>query len=340
MAKKIFRACALVALAVLGFAGCSPAGSSEKISVVTTVFPLYDWAREVVGGESNRVTVTFLADNGVDLHSYQPTTSDLGKILKCDLFVHVGGVSDAWVESALKQPGGNPRRRILNLIEALGDAVKEEQTVEGMEHHEHDHGHAHAHAHAEGHHEEGHHHGEKEMDEHVWLSLRIAKTCALKLAEELASVDPEHAESYRANAKAYAQRLDALDDKYAEAVRAAPAKTLLFADRFPFRYLVDDYGLKYFAAFEGCSAETAASFKTVAFLAGKLKEHNLPAVLVIEGATHRVADSVVNASGLKVPVLAVDSLQSTTSKDAANGVTYLGAMEKNLESFRKALGTK
>jgi len=324
--KTMCRAGALVALVALGCVGCAPSGATDRLSVVTTVFPVYDWAREVVGGESNRVEVSFLASRGVDLHSYQPSVSDLGKIHTCDLFVHVGGPSDAWVASAVKGAAGNPKRRTLNLLQALGDAVKEEQTVEGMQRHDHDPDHDHGH--------------EKEIDEHVWLSLRLAKTCARRLAEELAAVDPGRAETYRANAAAYAGKLDALDARYAAAVREASVKTLLFADRFPFRYLVDDYGLAYFAAFEGCSAETAASFKTVSFLAEKLKAGNLPAVLVIEGSDHRVADAVVRAAGRAVPVRAVDSLQATTARDAAAGATYLGAMEKNLETFRAALGLR
>ena len=318
---------ALLALTVPGISGCAPADAPLRVSVVTTVFPVYDWAREVVGGESNRVTVSFLANRGVDLHSYQPTVSDLGKIQTCDLFVHVGGSSDAWVASALQGTGANPKRRVLNLLQALGAAVKEEQVVEGMQRHDHD--------------SDGEHgHSEKEMDEHVWLSLRLAQTCAQRLAEELAAVDPDHAETYRANAKAYARKLAALDARYTAVVLSAPVKTVLFADRFPFRYLVDDYGLAYFAAFEGCSSETAASFKTVSFLAEKLKEKNLPAVLVIEGDDHRVAEAVVRAAGREVPVLAVNSLQSMTARKAAAGETYLGVMAKNLETLQTALGLR
>ena len=177
------------------------------------------------------------------------------------------------------------------------------------------------------------------MDEHVWLSLRCAARLCQTITAKLAQLDPEHAAEYQANYKAYVAKLAALDGRYATMVKSAPRKILLFGDRFPFRYLAEDYGLTCFAAFSGCSAETEASFKTIAFLAGKVDELKLPAVVVLENRHHKIAETVVKTAKSKgVKIIAVDSLQSSTSRDAAKGKTYLGAMEKNLAAVRTALG--
>ena len=188
-----------------------------------------------------------------------------------------------------------------------------------------------------GHHH--HHHGEAEKDEHVWLSLRHAKTLSAVLADKLAKLDPQNASVYKNNAKAYGAKLSQLDKEYAKAVKAASVNTLLFCDRFPFRYLVDDYGLSYYAAFSGCSAESEASFETVAFLSKKVDELNLNTVLTIENSNGKLPDTVIknSASKRERAVLAMDSMQATTAKDIAGGATYLGIMEKNLEVLKAAL---
>lgn len=317
--KKIITHILLLALLL----ACIPAcGTAEQttLRVVTTIFPLYDWARELAR-DMDGVELTLLLDSGVDLHSFQPTAQDIMKIATCDVFVYVGGESDDWVADALRE-AVNPNLRAINLLEALGDAAKAEETVEGME--------------AEEEEEEG---DEVEYDEHIWLSLRNAAALVPAIAEALSSAAPDRADAFAANAAAYVERLRALDEAYAEAVAAAPLRTVLFADRFPFRYLADDYGLQYYAAFSGCSAETEASFETVVFLAGKVDELNLPAVLTIEGGDHRIAETVVAATQAKsAAVLTMDSLQGTTGKDAEEGITYLGVMEHNLEALKQALG--
>ena len=184
----------------------------------------------------------------------------------------------------------------------------------------------------------GHDHGE-EADEHVWLSLKNAKTLVGAISNALQEFDPDNKDTYATNAAAYIEKLSALDGAYQSAVDGAAHKTVLFGDRFPFRYLVDDYGLRYYAAFAGCSAETEASFETVSFLAKKVDELGLPCVLTIEGAQHRIAETIVqNTAGKKQKVLTMDSMQSTTSKDVANGATYLSVMEKNLSVLKEALG--
>ena len=493
----------LLALMMLAgvLAGCGKpkdAGKAGKLKVVTTIFPAYDWVRAILGDKAENAEITMLLDNGVDLHSYQPTADDIVKISDCDLFVYVGGESDGWVKNALKS-AANRNMKVINLLEVLGDSVKTEETVEGMQ--EDGHGHSHDeqlteddikdrtlsdfagawkslhpyllngdldkfcqhraeededssttkdtyrekyktswqcdaekisingntitftyadgktvsaeytyagyqpkrndegeirsvryqfettsadapkyvqfndHGHEPGEAEHfhiyfgndgfdalmsaktnpffvkdtlsvedildelmGHDHGE-EADEHVWLSLKNAKTLVGAISNALQEFDPDNKDTYATNAAAYIEKLSALDGAYQSAVDGAAHKTVLFGDRFPFRYLVDDYGLRYYAAFAGCSAETEASFETVSFLAKKVDELGLPCVLTIEGKNHKLAETIVQSTaGKNQKMLTMDSMQSMTSKDAANGATYLSMMEQNLSVLKEALG--
>ena len=313
----------LWAALLLGLGACGAGTASREdgsLRVVATIFPLYDWARTVAGDDPH-ADVQLLVKNGVDLHSFQPTTADMLAIKNCDLFIYVGGESDGWVDDALKE-AVNPDMRVINLLDALGGAVKEEEAVEGME------------AEEEEEEEEG-----PEYDEHVWLSLRNAQTLCGQIADALSALDPDHADAYAENLQAYDAELAALDAAYADAVAAAPLDTVLFGDRFPFRYLTEDYGLDYYAAFSGCSAETEASFETVAFLAEKLRELDLPAVLIIEGSDGKLARTVIDGSGRgDLPVLALNSMQGVSASEIEAGQTYLGAMENNLAVLKQALG--
>ena len=507
--KKIFTLFLVLAMAVSLFTGCGKKNATEngetdsdKLSVVTTIFPEYDWVKEILGDKAESTDLTMLLDNGVDLHSYQPTADDIVKISDCDLFVYVGGESDKWVDDALKE-ATNKDMKVIDLLEVLGDSVKTEETVEGMQETEHAHDHSkevstfedhevqdrslsdwagswqsaypfaldgtlddafaamaeegemtadeyktyyqngyktditniniegdhiaftyedgkkvgsdykyigyyiqnwstgtkaamyrfeavdrtsgapvciefndhmiesaapeHFHIrmsnesfdaivdpekswptffpadmtgedlceHMEGH---GHDH-EEEADEHVWLSLKNAKTLVTAIADALQELDPDNKDTYTANASAYIEKLSALDGAYQSAVGGAARKTVLFGDRFPFRYLVDDYGLSYYAAFAGCSAESEASFETVSFLAKKVDELKLPCVLTIEGKNHKIAETIVeNTAEKNQKILTMDSMQSTTSEDVANGTTYLSVMEQNLSMLKEALG--
>ena len=507
--KKMIPLFLVLTMAVGLLAGCGKKNAAEngetdsnKLSVVTTIFPEYDWVREILGDKAEDTDLTMLLDNGVDLHSYQPTADDIVKISDCDLFVYVGGESDGWVDDALKN-AANKNMKVINLLDVLGDSVKTEEVVEGMQETEHAHDHSkevstfedhevqdrslsdwegswqsaypfaldgtlddafaamaeegemtadeyktyyqngyktditnidiegdhiaftyedgkkvgsdykyigyyiqnwstgtkaamyrfeavdrtsgapiciefndhmiesaapeHFHIrmsnesfdaivdpekswptffpadmtgedlceHMEGH---GHDHGEEE-DEHVWLSLKNAKTLVGAIADALQELDPDNKDTYAANASAYIEKLSALDGAYQSAVDGAARKTVLFGDRFPFRYLVDDYGLSYYAAFAGCSAESEASFETVSFLAKKVDELKLPCVLTIEGKNHKLAETIVQSTaGKNQKVLTMDSMQSMTSKDAANGATYLSMMEQNLSVLKEALG--
>ena len=306
-------------------AASAPASSAEKISVVATIFPEYDWIRNIVGGNADHVEIRQLLDKGVDMHSFQPTAEDMMTIASCDLFVYVGGESDSWTADALKN-SVNPDQISVNLMETLGSRVKEEELVEGMQEEDHDHDHEHGPAEA------------PEYDEHVWLSLKNAEVLTERLADALAEADPACADSYRENAKQYAEKLAALDKEFAETVAAAPKKTVLFGDRFPFRYLTDDYGLDYYAAFAGCSAETEASFETIVFLTEKVDELRLGAVLTIENSDQKIAKTIVSGTKTKdQKVLVMDSMQSVTAADAAGGRDYLERMRGNLEVLKEAL---
>lgn len=293
--------------------------SADKLKIVTTIFPEYDWVRQIAGDQISNMELTMLLDNGVDLHSYQPTADDIMKISDCDIFVYVGGESDEWVEDALKE-AVNKDMQVINLLEVLGDSVKTEEMVEGMQETEHDHEH------------------EEEADEHVWLSLKNAQTLSNAIASALETADPANKETYAANAASYVEKLAALDTQYQEAVNNASQKTLLFGDRFPFRYLVDDYGLSYYAAFAGCSAESEASFETISFLAQKVDELGLKNVLTIEKSDQKITKTIIeNTRDINQNILTLDSMQSTTSDDVANGTTYLSVMENNLSVLKEAL---
>ena len=179
---------------------------------------------------------------------------------------------------------------------------------------------------------------EPEYDEHIWLSLNNASVLCERLADAIKEMDPEHAEVYETNASAYRQKLTELDDEYRSEISECPQKTVLFGDRFPFRYLTEDYGLDYYAAFAGCSAETEASFETISFLSGKADELGLGCVLTIEGSDQRIAETIVqNTKEKDQKILTMDSMQSTTAKDAEKGISYLSIMESNKEVLREAL---
>ena len=332
--------CALCAL-LLVCAGCGPSAPAEgspsdggnnsaggeKLSIVATVFPEYDWIRSVLGQRAEDVDLTLLLDTGVDLHSYQPTAGDIVMISSCDLFVYVGGESDGWVDGVLGEAEADGRKTLC-LLDLLGDRAKEEEIAEGMEAEEEE---------AEEGEEEG-----PEYDEHVWLSLKNAVLFTEAIRDALSALDSENADEYAGNAAAYIEKLRALDEKYAAAAAEAEKTVLLFADRFPFRYLTDDYGLDYYAAFAGCSAESEASFETVAFLADRIGELGLNNVIILEGGNERLAQTVIAASGTsgaegEIGIVTMNSMQSVTASDVASGASYLSIMESNLVSLREAL---
>lgn len=311
-----------VCLCACGPGNARDAAKDNRIKIVTTIFPEYDWVMNVLGDNPGKAEVTMLLDNGVDLHSYQPTADDIAEISTCDLFIYVGGESDGWVDDALQEKT-NKDMRVVSLLDVLGDSIKEEEVKEGME---------------AGEEEETGEEDEPEYDEHVWLSLKKTKELVSAIDKEIEGIDPDNREVYAANSARYIEKLSSLDAEYQKAVDNAANKTVLFGDRFPFRYLVDDYGLDYYAAFVGCSAETEASFETIAFLAQKADELSLPAVMTIEGSDHKIAETIVqNTTAKNQKILDMDSMQSTTSEDVQNGASYFSIMENNLSVLKEAL---
>ena len=301
-------------------ASCGTSSDDGKIDIIATIFPEYDWVMNVVGDKKEDINVKLLLDNGVDLHSYQPSFKDITSISKCDLFIYVGGESDEWVEDVLKD-AKNKDMLTINLMDVLGDKKKEEELIEGMEGEE-----------------EEEEEEEVEYDEHVWLSLKNAELFVNTIADAIGKLDAENASYYKANATTYVANLVALDAQYTAAVAAGSKNTVVFADRFPFRYLVDDYNLKYYAAFIGCSAEANASFKTIAFLAGKVDELGLNVILIIESSDGGIANSVKEATTNKnQQIMVMDSIQSATTKEYKSGRNYLSIMTKNLDVLKEAI---
>lgn len=509
--NKLFLTFTILLIALMIFSSCSNnndlAGRDEKINIVCTTFPQYDWVREIIGEKIDDFNLTLLTNKGTDLHSYQPTAEDIAKISNSDLFIYVGGESDTWVDGALAG-ATNKNMKVINLVDVLGDLVKAEEMIEGMQETEHDHDHDHSHDHEieeediedrslmefsgdwkslyplllngnldkflehkaqedgddttsketyleryksswacdvdyisiegdtitftysdgtshkatyayagyniirdedgeisniryqfktedesvakyiqfndhgykpgevehfhiyfgnedfdaltnsktnpffvpsnytteeiledlMGHGHSHDHDHEAHSDEHVWLSLKNAKLIVKEVKDAIEELDNKNSETYTKNYTEYTRKLTELDTEYQKAVDSAKIKTVLFADRFPFRYMVDDYGLSYHAAFLGCSAETEASFETIVFLSNKLEELKLNTVLVIENSNNKLADTVISNTSVKnQKILVMDSMQSVTESMMKGGYTYLSAMRSNLEVLKEAL---
>ena len=311
--------CLIIPVSILAGCGMSETKNAD-IKVVTTIFPLYDWVNQVAQDDVD-INVDLLLDNGVDLHSYQPTAKDIIDISECDLFVYVGGESDKWVDDTLAQ-ANNKDMVVVDLMDVLGDKAKEEELKEGMQ----------------GEEEEEEAEEEPEYDEHVWLSVKNAALFTQSIADALKKVDAQHADAFQNNADSYIEQLNALDAKYQDAVDNAEIKTLLFGDRFPFRYLTDDYDLDYYAAFIGCSAESEASFETVTFLANKVDELGLKAIMKIETSDGSIAKTIrENTKTKDQEIMTLDSIQSVTSERVEAGESYLTIMTDNLEVLKNAL---
>ena len=319
----------MVATALLlsvALTGCTQTGTSDRLKVVSTIFPQYDWVRQILGDNAENVELTLLLDRGIDMHSYQPTVDDIFRISSCDLFIYVGGESDGWVQDALIE-ASNPEMVVINMLEVLGDAAQLEEIVEGVQD-DHDH-------------EDDEHppddHGIA-YDEHVWLSLKNAQILCAVITDALSSLDAPNAELYRNNLASYTQKLSVLDAKYRDMVNAAPVKTLLFGDRFPFLYLVKDYGLQYYPAFPGCSTETRATFGLIISLVETVDKLGLKTILVTESSDGRIAQTIISESKDKnQQILVLDSIQSVGYSEMENGATYLTLMAHNLDILEEAL---
>jgi zinc transport system substrate-binding protein len=345
--KKIYSlACAIFVAALFALVACGDTSKNNttkenKLSVVTTIYPEFSWTKSILGNQADSVKLELLMKNGVDLHSYKPTAHDVAKIASADMVIYVGGESDEWIKDALAASPKKGRIEI-NLMDVLGDRVKAEEIVEGMqaeEEHEHNKVAEPAEVTHKDEHEHHHHDEEVENDEHVWLSLKNAEIIVKKIAEELSKLDAAHAIIYKQNTDAYVAQIQSLNAEYRETVEKAVRKTVLFGDRFPFRYLVDDYSIKYYAAFVGCSAESEASFETIAFLAGKMDAESLPVIFTIENSNGKIAKAVLAASkkSQNAQILILNSMQSVTEKQIAEGIDYLSLMKSNLDVLKKAL---
>ncbi|MDE7323269.1 MAG: metal ABC transporter substrate-binding protein [Lachnospiraceae bacterium] len=322
--KKMLAAVGLWVCILSGCAGRSVSRTDDsRLHIVCTTFPQYDWMRNLIRGNEENILLILLTDRGGDLHNFQPSALDIANVSDCDLFVYVGGESDVWVDDALSE-AVNSDMRVINMMELISEKLVEEDHLEGFEYAGH-----------EGH---GHEEHETEYDEHIWLSLRNAGIIVKEICAELEELDSVNASLYEKNCNIYLEKLNALDVQYAKVVGESRGDTLLFADRFPFRYFVEDYGIKYYAAFEGCSAETEASFGTVAFLAGRLDDLGIGAVIVLDGSDDRLAQVLIENTEMKnQKIFVLNALQSVSRKDIKAGISYLSAMEENLNVLRQAL---
>ena len=326
MIKRLFALFLGLSL-VATSAGCAQktATGSAGIQVVCATAPLYDWTRQITKGTTS-TEQKLIIGKGTDLHSFQPSAADIIAIKNADVLIYVGGESDGWIRDALKETL-NKDQKVVCLMDVLKDSIVEEEVVEGMQgEDEHDDN--------DDHDEKDHHHEEgPEYDEHVWMSLRLAAKSCRAIEEAIASVAKDDASKFKANLDEYLSKLDALDKQYDEMVKGARLDTMVVADRYPFRYLAEDYKLKYSAAFVGCSAETEASFETVKFLADKIKALDSKTILTIENSDGKIAKTVIETSGkTDVKIEALDSMQS-----CGDELDYLSVMTGNLEKLKAAL---
>ncbi len=328
MIKRIIALMLTVFLSAACLGGCGKASEDEKIKILCTVFPVYDWVKNIVGDTEN-IEVSLLVGNGTDLHSYQPSAADMIRLASAHMIVYIGGESDAWLEEALKKNAKEDCVK-LKLFEAEGlvtrrisarSILSDAENCEEEDCHDHDHDHGHG-----------------AVDEHIWLSPRNAKACVSYITEQLCLLDEANSESYRNHSSRYLEQLTALDAAYEEAVSASASPTLICADRFPFVYLTEDYHIPYIAAFEGCSTETDATPDTVIRLAAAVNEQKTSYLVVTESSDQKLAQSVIRATEAKDARIAVmDSMQSVTAKEAEAGVSYLSVSRSNLEILRQVL---
>ncbi len=308
--------CALC-LSLTACGGAVERPDDGKLTIVAAIFPEYDWLRNLTAGSEN-IELKLLIDKGVDLHSYQPDVNDIVTISNCDVFVYSGGASDIWVEDVI-ETAMNPHLIAVDLMELLEQ--RRELCHDG---HDHDH--------------EGHEDHDHTADEHIWLSLVNADHICRSLTDLLCELDGDNAELYKANFARYGAAIQALDVQYHSTVSSAKYEDILFADRFPFAYLMEDYGLHHHAAYEGCSAETEVSFDTFAHLSETLQTLDLPGVVVIDDSDHRIADTVIAASGEKPrEIYTLQSMQAVGRRQIKDGITYLDIMEENLSVLERAL---
>ncbi len=322
MKKKLFNipcraaVCALLCICALLSTGCTAPEDSGKARIVCTTYVLYDWVTNVLGEDADEWEIDLLGANGADIHSYQPTVRDITKIAKCALFIHVGGESDSWVEGVLGS-AANGNMTTLNLSEALKDHLC---------------GQHHAHEGEDGH---GHEHG---FDEHIWFSFDLVRECICEIERALSHVKPDMAQTYSQNAQSYTEKIAELETDYQKAAANAARDNIVVCDRFPFFYLTESLGIRHDAAYDGCSAESEASFSVVSRLSRVIDETGADCVLICESSDGAIADAVIKATKNKnAKVLTLNSLQSVTQADIDAGTSYLSLMRDNLAVLKEAL---
>lgn len=317
----------LSAVLLLGvLSGCGKEGyeDSSKVSIVATVFPQYDFARQIAG---DRAEITLLLKPGMEAHSYEPTPKDIIRISHCDLFLNVGGESESWLDSFFDSVDNN-KMKIVSAMDCVSGIAEEHS--DGMTEKGHDHEHD-----EDCHEEHDHDEDEVEYDEHVWTSPINAISIVSEILRALCEVDPNNAEYYTANANEYIAQITGLDSEIRDIVANAARGTLIFGDRFPLLYFVKEYGLDYYAAFPGCASETEPSAATVAFLVDKVKQENIPVIFYIELSNHKVADAIAECTGAKA--LQFNTCHNITADDFEAGETYLSLMTANLSVLKEAL---
>lgn len=321
--SKAFILISLITAMTMLLAGCGSGSDAQnsaddRLSIVTTGFPEYDWTRVMLENvPEDEYEITMLLADGVDMHSYQPSADDIVKISEADMFVYGGGESDAWIDEVLAE-AGNEDMLTVNLM-GVSSALEEEE-VEGMQ---------------EGREEES---DEPEYDEHVWLSVKNAKACCREIARGLCVLLPGDEGEIQDRCSAYIEQLEALEEELEEAVNSAELKTLVCCGRFPFRYLMEELGVSYYAAFPGCSTEADASFETILFLAAKVDELGATCVIVPDQDKDDLAKTVIeNTAGNDVEIVRLNSMQCITKEQADGGMSYIGIMEENAQAIRKAL---
>lgn len=312
--KRILCVMLAVMLITVCFCSCSSENDTKKengkISIVTTIFPPYDFARQVAG---DKAELTMLLKPGTESHNYDPTPQDIIKIQEADLFIYVGGESDAWVDKMLSSSSKKPKKII-----AMMDCVDklEEEIVDGMQ-------------------AEEEHGDEVEYDEHVWTSPKNAIKISKKICEELKELDKSNEELYEKNTNEYSKQLSSLSNDFKTVSENGKRDTIIFGDRFPFKYFADEYHLRYYAAFPGCSSETEPSAATVAFLIDKVKDEKIPVVFTIEFSSGKIADTICESTGAKK--LMMHSCHNITQEQFDSGITYIELMRNNVTVLKEAL---
>lgn len=318
--SKMLLVFVVAVFSIVSLTGCNKNKDNEnKLTIVTTNFPSYDFARAVVK-DNKDVELKMLLKPGAESHDFEPTPQDIIDIKNSDLFIYTGGESDEWISDILDDIDTD-KTKVIKMMDLVD--VKEEEIVEGMEDEEHE--------------EEEEHHDEEEVeyDEHVWTSPVNAIKIVNALRDEVVSIDNDNKKVYEDSAKEYTDKLEKIDNEFKDIAKNAKRKEIIFGDRFPLRYFVDEYNLKYYAAFPGCSAQTEASAKTISYLVDKVKEDKIPVVFHIELSNGKIAEAISKETGAKV--LEFNTAHNISQKDFDAGVTYVDIMEENTKVLKEAL---